>query len=76
MNYSKKIAQDAVNNGKLLGWVLMQNTNVGPDDYNFMWVNAYPTIEIAANENAWWSHSEKVVGIKPDVLLKMLSIFY
>jgi len=68
MNYSKKIAQDAVNNGKLLGWVLMQNTNVGPDDYNFMWVNAYPTIEIAANENAWWSHSEKVVGIKPDVL--------
>ena len=24
--------------------------------------------EIAANENAWWSHSEKVVGIKPDVL--------
>ena len=67
-NYSKNIAQDAVNNGKLLGWVLMQNTNVGPDDYNFMWVNAYPTIEIAANENAWWSHSEKVVGIKPDVL--------
>jgi hypothetical protein len=68
MNYSKKIAQDAVNNGKLLGWVLMQNTNVGPDDYNFIWVNAYPTIEIAANENAWWSQSEKVVGIKPDVL--------
>jgi len=68
MNYSKKIAQDAVNNGKLLGWVLMQNTNVGPDDYNFMWVNIYPDINTAANENTWWNNSEVVVGIKPDVL--------
>lgn len=68
MNYSKKIAQDAVDNGKLLGWVLMQSTNPGPDGYNFIWANAYPDIDTAANENAWWNNSEKVVGIKPDIL--------
>lgn len=68
MNYSKNIAQDAVNNDKLMGWVLLQNTNPGPDDYNFIWVNVYPDINTAANENAWWNNSEKVVGIKPDVL--------
>jgi len=48
MNYSKQIAQDAVNNGNLLGWALLQSTNPGPD--------------------MWWNNSEKVVGIKPDVL--------
>ena len=53
MNYSKDIAQDAVNNDKLLGWALLQNTNPGPDDYNFIWVNAYPDINTAANEKAW-----------------------
>lgn len=68
MNYSKDIAQDAVNNDKLLGWALLQNTNPGPDDYNFIWVNAYPDINTAANEKAWWANSEKVVGIPPDVL--------
>ena len=68
MNYSKKIAQDAVNNGNLLGWALLQSTNPGPDDYNYMWVNAYPDINTAANKNMWWNNSEKVVGIKPDVL--------
>ena len=68
MNYSKQIAQDAVNNGNLLGWALLQSTNPGPDDYNYMWVNAYPDINTAANKNMWWNNSEKVVGIKPDVL--------
>lgn len=68
MNYSKQIAQDAVNNGNLLGWALLKSTNPGPDDFNYMWVNAYPDINTAANENMWWNNSEKVVGIKPDVL--------
>ena len=68
MNYSKQIAQDAVNNGNLLGWALLKNTNPGPDDFNYIWVNAYPDINTAANKNAWWNNSEKVVGIKPDVL--------
>ena len=68
MNYSKQIAQDAVNNGNLLGWALLQSTNPGPDDYNYMWVNAYPDINTAANNNMWWNNSEKVVGIKPDAL--------
>ena len=27
LNYSKKIAQDAVNKGELEGWALLQNTN-------------------------------------------------
>lgn len=67
-NYSKNIAQDAVNKDKLVGWALLQNTNPGPDDYNFIWVNIFPDINTAANENAWWNNSEKVVGIKPDVL--------
>ena len=52
-NYSKKIAQDAVNKDKLVGWALLQNTNPGPDDYNFIWVNIYPDINTAANENTW-----------------------
>ena len=55
-NYSKKIAQDAVNKDKLVGWALLQNTNPGPDDYNFIWVNIYPDINTAANENAWWNN--------------------
>ena len=68
INYSKKIAQNAVNNNKLVGWALMENTNKGPDDYNFMWVNVYPDIESATNENTWWNNSEKVLGVKPDIL--------
>ena len=68
MNYSKKIAQNAIKNNELLGWALMQNTNIGPDDYNFMWVNIYPDIEAASNKNAWWNNSEKVLGVKPDIL--------
>ena len=32
VNYSKKIAQNAVNKNKLVGWALMENTNIGPDD--------------------------------------------
>ena len=68
INYSKKIAQNAVNNNKLVGWALMENTNIGPDDYNFMWVNVYSDIESATNENSWWNDSEKVLGVKPDIL--------
>ena len=68
INYSKQIAQNAVKNGNLLGWALLKSTNPGPDDFNYMWVNAYPDINTAANENMWWNNSEKVVGIKPDVL--------
>ena len=68
MNYSKKIAQNAVSNNKLVGWALLQNTNIGPDDYNFIWVNIYPDIETAANNKAWWKNSEEVLGLKPDIL--------
>ena len=75
MNYSKKIAQNAVNNGNLLGWALMQSTNPGPGDYNFIWVNAYPDINTAANKSDWWNNSENVVGIKPDVLYSNMSSY-
>jgi hypothetical protein len=68
INYSKKIAQNAVNNNKLVGWALMENTNIESDGYNFMWVNVYPDIESATNENTWWNNSEKVLGVKPDIL--------
>ena len=68
MNYNKKIAQYAISKDELVGWALMQNTNIGPDDYNFMWVNIYPDIETATNKNDWWNNSEKVVGVKPDIL--------
>ncbi|MFQ3306491.1 MAG: hypothetical protein ACI9JT_000106 [Polaribacter sp.] len=68
INYSKKIAQNAVNNNKLVGWALMENTNIESDGYNFMWVNVYPDIESATNENTWWNDSEKVLGVKPDIL--------
>ena len=34
LNYSKKIAQDAVNKDELEGWALLQNTNATQDDYN------------------------------------------
>ena len=73
INYSKKIAQNAINNDSLLGWALMENTNVGPDDYNFMWVNIYPDIETAANKSAWWNNSEKVLGVKPGILFSASS---
>ena len=46
----------------------MENTNIESDGYNFMWVNVYPDIESATNENTWWNDSEKVLGVKPDIL--------
>lgn len=75
MNYSKKIAQNAVNNGDLMGWALLEATNPGPGDFNYLWVNAYPDIDTAANKRAWWENSEAVIGIKPEILFSNSSSY-
>ena len=67
-NYSKKTAQDAVNNGNLEGWALLRRFNPDPDGYNFMWVNIYKDIKTVVEKGSWWGNSEKVLGIKPSVL--------
>ena len=67
-NYSKKSAQDAVNNGNLEGWALLRRFNPGPDGYNFMWVNVYKDVKTVVEKGSWWGNSEKTLGIKPSVL--------
>ena len=68
-NYSQKVAQDAVNKGNLVWWALMKSFNTTADDYNYMWVNVYKDIDatVAPSSN-WWTNSEDVVGVKPQLL--------
>ena len=68
LNYSKKIAQDAVNKGELEGWALLQNTNTTADGYNYIWVNVYKDIATAVNKGSWWNNSENVVGVETEIL--------
>ena len=68
LNYSKKIAQDAVNKGELEGWALLQNTNATADSYNYIWVNVYKDIATAVNKGSWWNNSENVVGVETEIL--------
>ena len=68
-NYSQKIAQDAVNKGNLVWWALMKSFNTTNKDYNYMWVNVYKDIDSAVSPSAsWWTNSEEIVGVKPQLL--------
>ena len=73
-NYSVKIAQEAVNNGDLVWWGLMQAFNAVEGEYNYMWVNVYKDIDAAVSPKSnWWNNSESVVGVKPEILLDGVS---
>ena len=68
LNYSKKIAQDAVNTGELEYWILLESTNPAPDGFNYIWVNAYKDIATAVNKGSWWNNSKKAVGVETPIL--------
>ena len=68
LNYSKKIAQDAVNKGELEYWVLLESTNPKPGGFNYIWVNVYKDIATAVNKGSWWNNSEKAVGVETSIL--------
>ena len=69
-NHMKKIAENAVNNGDLVGWRLLELFNSDSDDYNYMWVNIYKDFQSATSPKAsWWNTSEEVIGIKTNILL-------
>ena len=68
-NYSQKVAQNAVKKGDLLWWALMKSFNATSKDYNYMWVNVYKDIDATVSSSAsWWTNSEEVVGVKPQLL--------
>ena len=73
LNYSKKIAQHAVNNGNLEFWALMKAFNLGADDYNYLWVNVYKDIENAVGQAPWWEHAQAVVGVETSLLYEGFS---
>ena len=64
LNYSKKIAQDAVNKGELEGWAVLRNINPAADGYNYLWVNVYKDIANAVNKGSWWNNAKEVVGVE------------
>ena len=68
LNYSKKTAQNAVNNGELEGWAVLRNTNATADGYNYLWVNVYKDIATAVNKGSWWNNSKEVVGVETSML--------
>jgi hypothetical protein len=68
LNYSKKIAQNAVNDGKLQFWVLFKAFNPGPDDYNYMWISVYQDLKAATAGTPWWNNAEDLVGIPSNIL--------
>ena len=66
--YVQKIAQDAVDNGNLGAWALLKAFNATEDDYNYLWVHLYQDVDQVVDKFSWWSNSEDVLGIKPDIL--------
>ena len=67
LNYSKKMAQHALNNGKLDFWALMKAFNPGADDYNYLLINVHKYIENAVGQAPWWDHGQAVVGIETSI---------
>lgn len=72
--YVSKVAQNAVNEGKMLGWGLIKiNQGIGENEgFNYVFVNSYKDIDQMNQNNNWWSNTEKVLGIEPDVLFRNL----
>ena len=69
-NYSKKMAQNAVDEGDLVWWGFLRTFNATSEDYNFMFVNVYKDIDAAVSPKAnWWNNAKKVVGIEPSILM-------
>jgi hypothetical protein len=73
LNYSKKIAQDAVNKGELEGWAVLRNTNPAADGYNYLWVNVYKDVATAVNKGSWWNNAKEVVGVETSMLYGFLN---
>ena len=68
-NHMKKIAQDAVEKGDLVGWRLLELFNPSSDDYNYMFVNIYKDFDAATSPKAlWWNNAEQVLGVKTSIL--------
>ncbi len=66
--YVQKIAQDAVDKGNLGAWALLKAFNATSEDYNYLWVHLYQDVDQVVDKFTWWSNSEEVLGIKPDIL--------
>jgi|UniRef100_UPI004047DAAA hypothetical protein len=71
VKYAQILAQDAVEDGKLLQWVLLKKVrSVGRtggelsrgEKVNYMWVHVYESLEQMVNVDAWWQ-TEKKFGI-------------
>jgi len=73
LNYSKEIAQHAVNNGDLEFWALMKAFNPGADDYKYLWFNVYKDIEHAVGQAPWWNHAQAVLGVETSILYEGFS---
>ena len=72
--YVSKVAQDAVDKGKMLSWGLLKiNQGIGESEgYNYIFVNSFKDIEQMDQNANWCSNTEKVLGIEPDVLFRDL----
>jgi|TARA_B110000503_G_scaffold61211_1_gene97129 hypothetical protein len=75
IDYVAKIAQDAVNKGKIMNWILIKlDPMIGEADvgYNYVYVTGFADIDAMNDAGSWWSNSKAVVGVDPEILYRDL----
>ena len=69
--YMSKVAQDAVDKDLIRGWALLKlEVNEASQRYNYIFVNAFESIEQMNKNFNWWANTEQVLGIESDVLFR------
>ena len=66
-----KVAQDAVDKELIRGWALVKlEVNETSQRYNYIFVNAFESIEQMNKNFNWWDNTEKILGIESDILFR------
>lgn len=72
LNHYQKVAQDAVDKGNLINWVMLRKVS-GIGNYegpNYIFVNGFQKIENITEDELWYNanNTKKVLGIDPSLL--------
>ena len=72
LNHYQKVAQDAVDKGNLINWVMLRKVS-GIGNYegpNYIFVNGFQKIENITEDELWYTanNTKKVLGIDPSLL--------
>ena len=72
LNHYQKVAQDAVDKGNLINWVMLRKVS-GIGNYegpNYIFVNGFQKIENITEDELWYTpnNTRKVLGIDPSLL--------